>query len=171
MKVINYSCSLFFITIMLIISCDKENYVTHKSPTFEDFCSIAPNGWECEISTSDFNIYDIPQNADTPIAIIKYLNPNVEFTRYTGTKVNPSLTIIFYDIKFKQDLIDFIKSQQAYSWCIPIYYGETKDYFIITSPCFINGGAFTDEANACIKDLHDALKSIITINDYNFCGD
>ena len=63
-------------------------------------------------------------------------------------------------------LIEFIKSQQLYSWCIPMYYGETKDYFILTSPCFINGGAFTDEANDCISDLHEALISIITINVY-----
>lgn len=141
------------------------------SKTLDEFCAIAPNGWECEIITSNFNTHDIPQNADTPIAIVKYLNRNVEFTNYDDTKVNPSLIIDFYTIGRKQDLIDFIKSQLLYSWCTPIYYGETKDYFIITSPCFINGGSFTEEANSCIMDLHEALKSIITINDYNIIGD
>jgi len=168
MKAINYSYLVFFISIILLASCDKDNNNTIKNQTFDEFCSVAPDGWECTIAISDFDIQNIPQNTNTPIAIIKYLNPNVEFTKYTGIKVNPFLIIDFYEIERKQELIDFIISQQLYSWCIPIYYGETKDYFIITSPCFINGGSFTDEANACINDLHEALKSIMTINDYNF---
>ena len=28
------------------VSCDKENI----NPTLEDFCSVAPDGWECEIN-------------------------------------------------------------------------------------------------------------------------
>jgi hypothetical protein len=167
MKAINYSFFAFIISIIILTSCD-DNDKNDKYLTFNDFCSAAPEGWQCTITTGDFNIQNIPQNAETPIAIIEYLNPNREFTKYTEMKVNPSLIIDIYEIGRKQELMDFIKSQQLYSWCIPIYYGETKDYFIITSPCFINGGSFTDEANACINDLHEALKSIITINDYNF---
>lgn len=170
MKAVNYSHLLFFIIAVLLTSCDKEDNNNDKNQAFGEFCSIAPDGWECTIITSDFQIQYIPQNADTPVAIINYRNPNVEFTRYPDIKVNPSLILDFYEIERKQELIDFITSQMPYSWCIPTYYGETKEYFIITSPCFISGGTFTDEANASISDLHDALKSIITINDYNFYG-
>lgn len=169
MKAISYSFFIFTISIIILASCDDNNNDA-RDQTFDEFCSAAPDGWECKITTSNFDIQNIPQNAETPIAIIEYQNPNVEFTKYTDIKVNPSLIIDIYEIGRKKELIDFIKSQQLYSWCIPIYYGETKDYLIITSPCFINGGSFTDEANACINDLHEALKNIITINDYNFHG-
>jgi len=168
MKTINYSYLVFLISIILLASCDKDYNNKTRNQTFDEFCSVTPDGWECTITTSDFDVHNIPRNAETPIAIIKYLNPNIEFTKDTDIKVNPTLIIDFYEIERKQELIDFVISQQLYSWCIPIYYGETKDYFIITSPCFINGGSFIDEANACINDLHEALKSIITINDYTF---
>lgn len=164
--------SLLFITFLIIISIScEEDKNEDISPVLDEFCSVVPNEWDCEIITDNFSINDIPQNADIPIAIIKYINANREFTRYVDTKVNPSLILDFYSIKQKNELIDFVKSQQLYSWCIPIYYGETKDYFIVTSPCFINQGSFTEEAESCINDLHEALKSIITINDYNFIAD
>lgn len=152
---------------IILISCDKDDI----NPTLEDFCSVAPDGWECEIIDDNFNSTEIPQGVDNPIAIIKYKNPNREFTRYNGVIMNPSLTIDFFSINQKNELIDFINSQEMYSWCIPRYYGETESYFIITSPCFINNGSFTDEANSCIDDLHSALKSIITTKDYNLIGD
>jgi hypothetical protein len=156
----------FFFILITLLSCEKDE----KNPTLKDFCSIKPNGWDCEILDDNFNINDFPRNADNPIAIIKYKNVHREFTRFTDTKVNPSLILDFYSIKQKQELIDFIRSQEMYSWCIPIYYGETKDYFIMTSPCFINSGSFTDEADSCISDLHKALESLITTNDYNLIG-
>jgi hypothetical protein len=107
--------------------------------------------------------------SDRPI--IKYKNPDREFSGFTEETLNPSLILDFYPIKNKPELIEFIKSQQMYSWCIPQYYGETNDYFILTSPCFINEGTFTDQANSTINDLHDALRSIISVNDYDFIGD
>jgi hypothetical protein len=165
MKTIIYSIA-FAIIIIILFSCDKNI----NNPSLEEFCSVAPNGWECELIINSFIQKYIPQNADTPIAIIKYKNPSREFTRFDSTKVNPSLILDLYPILQKEELIDFIKSQQMYSWCIPMYYGETKDYFIITSPCFINSGSFTDEADSCISDLHKALESLITTNDYNLLG-
>jgi len=148
------------------LSCEKDA----KNPTLEDFCNVKPDGWDCEIIQDYFDINDYPKNSDKPVAIIKYKNLNREFVSFADTKLNPSLILDFYSIKQKQELIDFIKSQQMYSWCIPIYYGETKDFFILTSPCFINNGSFTDEADSCISDLHKSLESIITKNDYDFFG-
>ena len=165
MKTITYSIAMA-ITLIILFSCDK--IITN--PSLEEFCSVAPNGWECELITDSFNQNDIPQKADNPVAIIKYKNPSREFERFESTKVNPSLTLDLYSILLKEELIDFIKSQQMYSWCIPTYFGETNDYFIITSPCFINSGSFTDEADSCISDLYKALESLMTINDYDLIG-
>ena len=166
MKTNIYSNLLFLIAIILIASCTKKNDDQAKIIDLEDFCAITPDGWECEVVTSNFSLSNIPAKTETPIAIVKYINLNVTFTRYDNAKINPSLKLDFYPIEKKDALIEFIKSQQLYSWCIPMYYGETEDYFILTSPCFINGGAFTDEANESISDLHEALKSIIMVNDY-----
>ena len=161
MKSLQISILVVFM-LMIFSSCEK----SEQHATFEDFCKVKPNGWECEIIENNFSINDIPNNADIPSAIIKFTNPNRKFTGFSDSIINPSLTIDFYTINKKQALLNFIKSQQIFSWCIPTYYGETDDYFIITSPCFINGGSFTDEANSSIRDLHEALKSIITIKDY-----
>ena len=143
--------------LIAFLSCEKDK----QNPTFEDFCNIRPKGWDCEIIQSNFDVNDFLRNAEKPIAIIKYKNLNREFTMLNDSKVNPSLILDFYSIKQKNDLNDFIISQQIYSWCIPIYYGETKDYFIMTSPCFINSGSFTEEADSCISDLHKSIESIL----------
>lgn len=157
--------SLFLIIFILfsLLSCEKEE----KNPTLNDFCNIKPYGWDCEIIQKDFDKNDIPRNAKEPIAIIKYKNLNRELIQLSDTKVNPSLILDLYSIEQKQELIDLIKSQQLYSWCVPIYYGETKDYFILTSPCFINGGTFTEQADSSIIDLQNAINNIITKKNYH----
>ena len=165
MKEIHLSLTVIFL-LMIFSSCEK----VEKRTTLEDFCNAKPNGWECEIIEDNFSLNDMPKNSDFPIAIIKFKNLTREFNGFPDSKINPSLTIVFYSINKKQVLIDFIKSQQLYSWCIPIYYGETEDYFIITSPCFINSGSFTDESDSCISDLHEALRGIMTIKDYDLIG-
>jgi hypothetical protein len=162
MNLFNHLSTIILVT-ALLISCEK----AESDPDINNFCSIAPNGWECEIIQENFNKNDIPKNAGQPIAIIKYTNSDKKFAYFgTETEVHPSLTLNLYPIEKKSDLIALIKSQQLFSWCIPIYYGETRKYFIITSPCFINGGSFTSDANTSIEDLHKAIKSIISIEDY-----
>jgi|GEM_PF-2344134 len=154
---------LLFIFFMVVSSCERDD----NKDSLDEFCSVIPNGWECEIITDNFSKEDLPKNASKPLAIVKYKNPTREFLRYPDRSINPSLTLILYPIKQKRELIEFIKSQLIYSWCIPSYYGETKDYFVLTSPCFINNGAFTDEANSLILDLHNSLKSIIETREYD----
>ncbi len=138
--------------------------------TLEDFCLIKPNDWDCEIILANFDSNDYPKNTIEPIAIVKYKNQSCEFTWISETKINPSLILDVYPITQKPELLSLIKSQQLYSWCVPIYYGETKNYFIITSPCFINSGSFTEDAHSCINDLHNALKRIIQKKDYDLIG-
>jgi len=155
--------NLFLMLLVLFLfACEKNLMDT----SLEDFCNVKPDGWNCEIIESNFNLSDIPQNADTPIAIVKYYNSNREFNGIGQTNVNPSLILNLYPMEQKDDLLNFIKSQQFFSWCIPRYFGETKDYFIITSPCFKNSGTFTEEANSSIADLYAALDKIIIKKDH-----
>ncbi len=159
---------LFSITVFFTLfnRCDKNE----PNPVLDDFCTVAPAGWDCEIIQENFNMNNIPKNAEQPIAIIKYINRDKKFTSFGSTEVNPSLILNFYPISKKEELIRFIRSQQIFSWCIPVYYGETKAYCITTSPCFINGGSFTSEANSAITDLQTALKSLISVKNYDFAG-
>jgi hypothetical protein len=154
---------LLFISFIVLSSCERND----SKGSLDDFCTVIPKGWECEITTNDFNNEDLPKNASNPLAIVKYKNPAREFLSYPDRSLNPTLTLIIYPIKQKRELIEFIKSQQIYSWCIPTYYGENKDYFVITSPCFINSGSFTDEANSLILDLHKSLKRILEVREYD----
>jgi len=163
MRIRNLSV-IFIILLLQAVSCEEDQ----KNPAPEDFCSVKPDGWDCEIIQSDFNIADYPKNSEIPVAIIKYTNLNREFSRYDDSKTNPSLVLDLYPIEEKDDLEDFINSQRLYSWCIPLYFGETKEYFIMTSPCFINGGSFTEEADSCIADLYKALEGILVSMDQEF---
>jgi len=166
MKTYKFLFLIIYIS-FLLLSCEKEE----KNPTLNDFCNIKPTGWDCEIIQNDFDKNDIPQNAKEPIAVVKYKNTNRELIHLSGAMFYPSLILDLYPIAQKRELIDLIKSQQIYSWCIPIYYGETKDYFILTSPCFINAGTFTEQADSSINDLHNAINKIITKNNYNLIQD
>lgn len=150
------------ILLFLVLICTSAFYCSDEyHPTLEDFCSIAPLEWECEIIKDNFNTNDIPQNMDLPIAIIKYKIQDRGFIGYSNKKITPSLTLDFYPIAKKNELISFIKSQRMYSWCIPIYYGETKDFVIITSPCFNNFKHLSDEVNASINNLQNGLKKLM----------
>lgn len=129
--------------------------------TFDAFCSARASGWGCQIFQGSFDNIPIPKGVENPLAVVKYDNPNRTFTNY-NSKINPSLFLQIYDISKKPALEKIIAKSILYSWCIPIFYGENEKYYVITSPCYINSGSFTDEANGLIKPLHQSLKSLFT---------
>lgn len=159
--------SLFiFLVIIVYNACER----SQENPVIEDFCSVIPDDWSCEIIREQFDQNDIPRNAPEPFAVIRYINENDAVTGMGDVQFSPSLILDVYPIKQKNELIDLVKSQQMYSWCIPVYYGETDDFFILTSPCFINRGTFTEEANTTIKELQESLEKIITVVNYGLIG-
>jgi len=162
-KMTKYIQVVFLVIIVFLSACAEKS----SNTALEEFCKVIPEGWECEIIEDDFNENDIPKNTQDPIAIVKYHNTSREFTSF-GQTVYPSLTLDIYPIKDKRELVKFITSQMMYSWCIPTYYGESSDFFVITSPCFINYGTFTEKADSCINDLHVALETILEKKDYKF---
>lgn len=147
---------LLLITVVFLSGCGEERINT----SLEEFCKVKPEGWECEIIENNFNGNDIPKNTKDPLAIIKYRNTSREFSSF-GQEIYPSLILDIYPKKDKKELIDLISSQMMFSWCIPTYYGESRDFVVITSPCFINHGTFTEEADSCINDLHKSLENIL----------
>jgi len=128
------------------------------------FKEVAPAGWECSIITEDFWDFQFPRFADTPVAVIVYKNPAREFNDWSGRKINPWLFLDLYPINQKEELIELIIWSSIFSSNIPIYFGETKDYFIITGTLLYNGGAHSAEAEASMNDLLVALRKIIRVN-------
>lgn len=148
---------------LMLSSCEKPSDET----SLNDFCKIAPDGWECEIIEENFDLSDIPMNSDEPLAIVKYQYPLEEITTIGESLISPSLILNIYPIALKSNLIEHVNSQAIFSWCIPRLYGETSNYMIITSPCFINNGTLTEEANGKIEALHTALEKILVKSYYN----
>jgi hypothetical protein len=157
------NCLLF----LSILSCEKNENRSELS----DFCSVVPDNWQCQIITKDFDSIDIPKNTPAPSSIVKYVNFDKTILHNGDIMINPSLVLDLYPVSKKEELIQFLKSQQIFSWCIPEYFGETEEYFIITSPCFINSGTFTSEADSSIIDLYKALSEIIKVKKYTGLND
>lgn len=122
---------------------------------------ISANGYS-KIITQNSEEMVLPHGLGEPIAIVNFVNLNEEIEYYpdteTGKKHNPSLLLYFYNITEKQEIMKIIDQEKLYSWCIPIYYDETKKYIIVTSPCYINSGIFTDEAKSYYSPLEKSLK-------------
>jgi len=152
---------LSLLLILLLASSCQERNLTES---LDEFCAIAPEGWECEIITADFSVADIPRDAPEPLAIVKYANPDREF-EFVGDTVTASLVLDLYPAGDKRELENLIADQAMYSWCIPIYFGKNSDFYILTSPCFRNSGSYTDDANASIEDLYEALGTIIDMKE------
>jgi len=91
-------------------------------------------------------------------AFKKLLKNNTKLPPEKTEKINPLLWLYFYDIAKKQEIMEIIVKESIYSWCIPIYFDETKKYIVVTSPCYINSGIFTEEAKSYYSPLEKSLK-------------
>lgn len=117
-----------------------------------------PEGWSYTIITEEGKM-ESPHGLEDPVIRIDFINPDVEFENSGKTKkYNPSLRLYFYHSAEKQEIMEIIANESVYSWCIPIYFDETKQYIIVTSPCYINSGVFTEEAKDYYSPLEKSLK-------------
>lgn len=87
--------------------------------------------------------------------------------RYEGLpdEVQPNLMLCFYPISQKSTLIQIVDESVIFSWCIPIIYDETNEYFIITSPCFRNNGYMGDEVKSYFEPQDSALHVYFSISE------
>ena len=72
---------------------------------------------------------------------------------------HPCLRLHFHSIEDRERILGIVETESCYSWDIPIYFAETEQYMIVTSPAYINNGVYTEEARALIAPLEQALKS------------
>jgi hypothetical protein len=143
--------------LLIFQSCKKDSKLVNS-----DFCSVKPVGWDCEIYYSSSETIPIPQGVNEPKFILKFSNKADTFSTFYSSKTYPFMLLYVYDISQKTELQKQISNQAMFSWCIPIFYGENKTYYVITSPCYINSGNFSDDANNTINSLHQALKRLFT---------
>ncbi len=91
-------------------------------------------------------------------------SPEQSFQNTKGTgkrELSPLLQIYLYDIADKPHIQEVIKKERLYSWNIPLYFGETEEYFIVTSPSYVNHGVFTEEAKETIHPMWNVLRQHI----------
>lgn len=149
------------IIVILISGCIQE--VTEKQSKEklgDEILNIKdgiPEGWSYTNITEEGKKGN-PHGLEEPVIRIDFINPDEEFENSDETKYNPSLRLYFYHIAEKQKIMEIIANESIYSWCIPIYFDETERYIIVTSPCYINSGVFTEEAKDYYYTLEKSLK-------------
>lgn len=104
-----------------------------------------PEAWQSRIITEKGEMGS-PHGLEEPVARVDFINAldKSEF-EFMDDKNHLSLRLYFYDIAEKQKIMQIIEKEAIYSWCIPVYFDETKKYIIITSPCYINKGSSEDK--------------------------
>ena len=71
---------------------------------------------------------------------------------------SPVIPLYLYAIADKAHVQEVIQEEQMFSWDIPIYFGETDEFFVVTSPAYVNHGVFTEEAKQAIRPMWDVLR-------------
>ena len=123
---------------------------------------ILPKGWKYSIIRQEGKMGHA-HGLEEPLFSVDFANPEQSFT-YTGalrkvTSSHPSLRLNFYKIADKRKILETIEKEKLYSWNIPTYFGETKEYIVVTSPAWINAGVYTEEAKGLYTPLEKALKT------------
>ncbi len=149
--------------IILINGCINEE--KPKEELGDEILNIGesiPEGWNYTIITQNLEKTKRPHGLWKPVATVNFTNFNKEIGYDPGIKTDmkyyPSLRLYFYNITEKHEIKEIIDKEIIYSWCTPIYFYETKRYIIVTSPCYINSGIFTEEATYYYSKLEKSLK-------------
>ena len=149
--------------IILISGCiNEENTKEELGDEILNIGENIPEGWNYTIITQNLEETKRPHGLWEPVAIVDFANLNKEIGYYPDAKNNkkyhPSLQLYFYNISEKQQIIEIIAKEKMHSSCIPIYFGETGKYIIVTSPCYINSEIFTEDEKDYYYPLEKSLK-------------
>ena len=122
-----------------------------------------PSGWQCRVVQQD-GAKGHPHGLAEPLLRVDFSAPEQSFQSPIGgrrDRVSPLIQLYFYDIATKAHVLEVIDKERVYSWDIPIYFGETEDYIIVTSPSYVNHGIFTEEAQKTIRPMWNVLRKHI----------
>lgn len=153
------------ILIVFIVALVSNLTFADGIPLINGIQDILPEGWTYTVIDESGEMGH-PNGLVEPIFRIDFLNSNSTFF-YTHSyskksdkieTYNPYLRIHFHPIGDKEKIMKTIEIERVYSWDIPMYFGETKEYIIITSPGWINHGIYTEEAKLLYAPLEETLK-------------
>ncbi len=128
-----------------------------------DIRTRLPVGWNCSFCQSK-EVKLVPHGLGKPIFQVVAANTNLSFVKSAVprmTKQSPLIPLYFYRHSQKADLMKIIEKESIYSWSIPIYFGETDEFVVVTSPAFVNGGVFTSEARHALRPMWAVLREVI----------
>lgn len=147
---------LFVFGIWGFYSCEQESKKV-ENDLFDFFCNSIPEGWNCRVYQDAFDSLPIPNGKngrlENPLAIVKYTNDTLECS-----KLKP-LYLHVYDISKKDTLEKIIFNSLIFSWCIPMFFAENENYYIITSACYLRNGCLKEDD---LDPLFQSLKPLFT---------
>jgi len=118
-----------------------------------------PSGWQCRAIQKDGE-KGHPHGLGEPKIRMDLSSPEQSFQDAKGT-LSPLIQLYLYDIADKPHIQEVIQKEIEFSWDIPIYFGETEEYFVVTSPPYVNHGVFTDVARRTIRPTWEVLRKHI----------
>jgi hypothetical protein len=123
-----------------------------------------PPGWKLDVIEQEGE-KGHPHGLDEPLFRADFTNPHQQIlapsSGNTPRKLNPRIQLYFYGLDSKSHVMKVIERERKYSWDIPIYFGETKDYLVVTSPSYVNYGVFTEDAKKKIRPMWEVLRKHI----------
>jgi hypothetical protein len=146
--------------ILLFMVCSVTAGGMEAQPT-KDFLpgiqNAIPMPWTCQVSVPS-DSQDWPRGIFKPLFNASFVDTVHLITDcMPQPSYHPNLRICFYPDSLRDTIEAIIERQSIFSWCIPVKYLECAKYFIVTSPCYINNGCFTSEAQKLISPLDSAL--------------
>jgi hypothetical protein len=122
-----------------------------------------PNAWQCAVLHQNGE-KGHPHGLKEPLFRADFSAPKQSLTPPKGDRrgnLSPLIQLYFYNIRHRSHVLEVIEEERVYSWDIPIYFGETEDYIIVTSPPYVNHGIFTEEAKQAIRPMWNVLRKHI----------
>jgi hypothetical protein len=122
-----------------------------------------PDGWQCSAVRQDGQ-KGHPLGLEEPVLRLDFAAPGQFLAHAAGfgtAKVSPLIQLYLYKIGERAHVLEMIRRGRVYSSNPPIYFGETLDFIVVTSPSYVNHGIFTDEAKRAIFPMWKALRKHI----------
>lgn len=117
---------------------------------------ILPQPWTCRVEVpTDSNEW--PRGLDKPLFCAIFNNTENLITGCFSQESHPGFKLCFYPIAHSTEIEEIIVKESIFSWCIPVKYLVSSQYYIVTSPCYINDGCFSASAQKGIAPLDSAL--------------
>ena len=164
MKTMKFLFCINFILVMVasFVSCEEEK--TLEINNVNDFCKIKPEGWKCSVYEYNLEWNDSLPPDYFPIATVT-MTKTLDASNPDYGLVYPLFVFNVYEIERKDLLNELCDSLSMYSRHIPIYYGETGKFYLLTTPYQINFGDFSEKSKKYSVEVHRNFKNVL--KDYN----